>query len=89
MLGIHVASRALQVGLVSMSVCTLTYQNLLFCRVPVNSILGCIIRTYGTCKKVGFGSLRYVCMHVWMDACTMYVGMYMRVCVCRARQLES
>ena len=34
---------------------TLTYQNLLFCRVPINSILGFIIRTY---KKVGFGSLR-------------------------------
>ena len=34
---------------------TLTYQNLLFCRVPINSILGCIIRTY---KKVGFGRLR-------------------------------
>ena len=29
----------------------LTYQNLLFCRVPINSILGFIIRTY---KKVGF-----------------------------------
>ena len=36
---------------------TLTYQNLLFCRVPINSILGLIIRTY---KKVGFGSLRYI-----------------------------
>ena len=38
---------------------TLTYQTLLFCRVPVNSILGFIIRT---CKKVGlgFGRLRYV-----------------------------
>ena len=24
---------------------TLTHQNLLFCRVPINSILGCIIRT--------------------------------------------
>ena len=35
---------------------TLTYQNLLFCRVPINSILGFIIRTY---KKVRFGSLRY------------------------------
>ena len=34
---------------------TLTYQNLLFCRVPMNSILGFIIGTY---KKVGFGSLR-------------------------------
>ena len=34
---------------------TLTYQNLLFCRVPINSILGFIIRTY---KKIGFGSLR-------------------------------
>ena len=34
---------------------TLTYQNLLFCRVPINSILGFIIRTY---KKVGYGSLR-------------------------------
>ena len=34
---------------------TLTYQNLLFCRVPINSILGFIIGTY---KKVGFGSLR-------------------------------
>ena len=29
---------------------TLTYQSLLFCRVPINSILGFIIRTY---KKVG------------------------------------
>ena len=28
-----------------------------FNRVPINSILGCIIRTY---KKVGFGRLRYV-----------------------------
>ena len=35
---------------------TLTYQNLLFCRVRINSIFGFIIRTY---KKVGFGSLRY------------------------------
>ena len=34
----------------------LTYQNLLFCRVPINSILRFIIRT---CKKVGFGRLRY------------------------------
>ena len=33
----------------------LTYQNLLFCRVPTISILGCIIRTY---KKVEFGRLR-------------------------------
>ena len=29
---------------------TLTYQDLLFCRVPINSILGFIIRTY---EKVG------------------------------------
>ena len=35
---------------------TLTYQNLLFCRVPINPILGFIIRTY---KKVGFGRSRY------------------------------
>ena len=35
---------------------TLTYQNLLVCRVPINSIFGFKIRTY---KKVGFGSLRY------------------------------
>ena len=34
---------------------TLTYQNLLFCRVPINSILGLIIRSH---KKVGFGRLR-------------------------------
>ena len=34
---------------------TLTYQNPLFRRVPVISLLGLIIRTY---KKVGFGSLR-------------------------------
>ena len=34
---------------------TLTYQNLLFCRVPIKSILGFTIRTY---KKVGFGSFR-------------------------------
>ena len=34
---------------------TLAYQNLLFCRVPINSILGFIVRTY---KEVGFGSLR-------------------------------
>ena len=33
----------------------LTYQNLLFCRVPINSILGFIIRTY---KNAGYGSLR-------------------------------
>ena len=39
-----------------LEVSTLTYQNLLCCRVPINSILGSIIRTY---KKVGFGSLRY------------------------------
>ena len=37
--------------------CTLTYQNLLFCRVRIDSILGFIVRTY---KKVGFGSLRYI-----------------------------
>ena len=35
---------------------TLNYQNLLFCRVPINSILGFMIRTY---KKVGFGSLAF------------------------------
>ena len=35
---------------------TLTYQNLQKSRVPINSILGFIIRTY---KKVGFGRLRY------------------------------
>ena len=34
---------------------TLTYQNLLFCRVPIRSILGCRIRTY---KNGGFGRLR-------------------------------
>ena len=34
---------------------TLTHQNLLFSRVPINSILGFIIRTD---KKVGFGRLR-------------------------------
>ena len=34
---------------------TLTYQNLLFCTVPINSILGFVIRTY---RKVGFGRLR-------------------------------
>ena len=34
---------------------SLTYQNLLFCRVPIISKLGLIVRTY---KKVGFGSLR-------------------------------
>ena len=39
------------------SLTTLTYQNLLFCRVPINSILRFIIRTY---KKVGYGSLRYM-----------------------------
>ena len=36
--------------------CTLTYQNLLFSRDPINSILGFIIRTY---KKVGLGRLGY------------------------------
>ena len=35
---------------------TLTHQNLLFCRVPIDPILGFLIRTY---KKVGFGRLRY------------------------------
>ena len=35
---------------------TLNYQTLLFCRVPIHSILRFIIRTY---KKVGFGRLRY------------------------------
>ena len=34
---------------------TLTYQNLQKSRVPINSVLGFIIRTY---KKVGFGRLR-------------------------------
>ena len=34
---------------------TFTYQNLLFCRVPINPILGFVIRTY---KKEGFGRLR-------------------------------
>ena len=34
---------------------TLTHQNLLFCRVPINSIIGF---TLGTYKKVGFGRLR-------------------------------
>ena len=34
---------------------TLAYQTLLFCMVPINSILGFIIRTY---KKAGFGRLR-------------------------------
>ena len=38
-----------------------------FCRVPINSILGFIIRTY---KKVGFGSLRY-CLNV-----VLYHGMF-------------
>ena len=35
---------------------TLTYQNPQKNRVPINFILGFIIRTY---KKVGFGRLRY------------------------------
>ena len=35
---------------------TLNYQTLLFCRVPIHSILRFIIRTY---KKVGFGRLRW------------------------------
>ena len=35
--------------------CTLTHQNLLFCRVPINPILGFTIRTY---KKVGFSGSR-------------------------------
>ena len=34
---------------------TFNYQDLLFCRVPINPILGFIIITY---KKVGLGSLR-------------------------------
>ena len=34
--------------------CTLTHQNLRFCRVPIKSILGFILRTY---EKVGFGRL--------------------------------
>ena len=34
---------------------SLTYQNLPKSRVPINAILGFIIRTY---KKVGFGRLR-------------------------------
>ena len=38
-----------------MSGLTLNYQNLLVSRVPINSTLGFIIKTY---KKVGFGSLR-------------------------------
>ena len=33
----------------------LTYQNLLFCRVPINPILGFKIRAY---KKVGFSRSR-------------------------------
>ena len=44
---------ALQFG--ALTSLTLIYQNLLFCRVPIISILGLIISTY---KKVGFGSLR-------------------------------
>ena len=39
---------------------SLTYQTLQalpFCRVPINSILGFIIRTY---EKVGFGRLRFI-----------------------------
>ena len=39
---------------ISFCVSTLTYQNLLFCRFPINSILGCILRTY---EKVGYGRL--------------------------------
>ena len=41
---------------------TLTYQNLLFCRIPINPILGFIIRTY---KKVGFSRSRYVATSCW------------------------
>ena len=37
---------------------TLNYQNLLFCRVPINSILGLKNENL---QKVGFGSLRYSC----------------------------
>ena len=46
---------------------TLTYQNLLFCRAPMNSILGFILRTS---QKVGFGRLRYTIMRTqspWRD----------------------
>ena len=42
-------------GLKFLVVYTLTYQNLQKSRVPINSILGFIIRAY---KKVGFGRLR-------------------------------
>ena len=35
------------------SLYTWNYQNLLFCRVPINSILGIILRTY---SKVGYGT---------------------------------
>ena len=42
-------------NIVFKAISTLAYQNLLFCRVPINSILGFIIRTY---KNVGFCSLR-------------------------------
>ena len=43
--------------LLSVHSASLTYQNLLFCRVPIKSILGFIIRTY---KNVGFGRLSFM-----------------------------
>ena len=42
-------------GLLDYSIGTLTYQNLLFGRVPINPILEFMIRTY---KKVGFSRSR-------------------------------
>ena len=40
---------------------TLTYQTLLFCRVPINPILRFILRSY---KKVGFGRLGYLYIYI-------------------------
>ena len=53
--GVVRSMSALLEGSVDMS--TLSYQNLLFCRVPIKSILGLIVRAY---KKVGYGRLRSV-----------------------------
>ena len=60
-------SRESELGF-SSQLATLTYQTLLACRVPINSILGFIIRTY---RKVGFGGLRHVlcALHICVSVC--------------------
>ena len=57
-----VAARPARVDCWTMEGESLSYQNLLFRRVPINSILGFIIGAY---KKVGYGSFR-IFRQVWV-----------------------